>query len=390
VTINLNWSFTPDLFHSSTVDRTPTLGCCEHRVVLVGRCGYPPVGDLTTVDMDYERVLNDTGSATFTFAPGDDTDCCERLGQLQCWAHELLIFRCSELVWLGPVVDIKWKRDTVTVEARDISAWLDFRIIHNDYEFIATDLGEIAMTLLEDAFGPTEQNPGGSDDACIMDNIQIPRNGAGNPEIGVLADFKVTACSAYMGDVLRELAKIGLDFTVLGRSLVIMADDAPAPQAVLRGDAFLADLEIEQRGLDAANYVCASGQEDPITHLPVSATYAINDNYYGRLERLMTLDHATDDDAALSAATSRVESSSPPPLFINVPDGAQLNPETGITFSQLVPGQTFNLLIDEACKRVTQQLRLSHVHVVDNSADGEKIGVGFSPLGSTGATAGEV
>jgi hypothetical protein len=351
VTINLNWSFTPDLFHSSTVDRTPTLGCCEHRVVLVGRCGYPPVGDLTTVDMDYERVLNDTGSATFTFAPGDDTDCCERLGQLQCWAHELLIFRCSELVWLGPVVDIKWKRDTVTVEARDISAWLDFRIIHNDYEFIATDLGEIAMTLLEDAFGPTEQNPGGSDDACIMDNIQIPRNGAGNPEIGVLADFKVTACLAYMGDVL---------------------------------------LEIEQRGLDAANYVCASGQEDPITHLPVSATYAINDNYYGRLERLMTLDHATDDDAALSAATSRVESSSPPPLFINVPDGAQLNPETGITFSQLVPGQTFNLLIDEACKRVTQQLRLSHVHVVDNSADGEKIGVGFSPLGSTGATAGEV
>lgn len=487
MTADLHWTFTAAGFEAS-IPEDLTLGCCSHRIVLTDRCGYPAIGELTSSQLEYERVLDDTGSATITFVPDDTAGCCERLGRIAAWGTEVLIFRCGEPVWLGPVVNVKWGRDQVKVIAKDVSAWLDVRTVHNDYDWTTgtgigpEDIGLIAWTIIHDAMlggappdppattgqttpgniditqridgprvmligaGPTarvirginsqgftmtqseaedyyfftlghfgvfdtwvhaniyataldayqRQLHAGGDDPCIMANLDIPRRAtttpeeaaawgaAGVPHLGVQVEFKVKACSVYAGDVLRELAKIGLDFTVLGRSIIIRSELATASQATLASGAFLADLEVEQRGEDTATWACVTGQTDTITGLPAQASFGGTDAYYGRVEQLATLDHATDNDACLKAATSRVQGGKVPPLFINVPDGAQLSPDAPVAFHQLVPGEIFDLLIVEACKTVTQQLRLTHLRVSDAPPDGEKVGVGFAPTGTTG------
>jgi hypothetical protein len=66
------------------------------------------VHDRPLVDLRDEAVHQDTG----------------RVGQIEPYAHELSLYRDSELVWQGPVTRTVENRTTFTVEAKDVTEWL--------------------------------------------------------------------------------------------------------------------------------------------------------------------------------------------------------------------------------------------------------------------------
>jgi hypothetical protein len=109
------------------------LGCGQYDVFFMTRCGgnYVCKADGVT-DIAFTRKLNDTSTAEITVAIGDVSNgCCECLASINPWQHEIIIFRNGVSVWAGPIVDIEFdlSSETAKFRARDLSAWLDRRVI---------------------------------------------------------------------------------------------------------------------------------------------------------------------------------------------------------------------------------------------------------------------
>ena len=103
-----------------------TLGCATHSYTITDRDGgnVNSSGILTAVT--WNRVLNEVSSASVIIGVSG-LDCCTELGSLRSWRHQLNIYRVSELgasalVWAGPIVDVNWNQDQVSVSAVDVAS----------------------------------------------------------------------------------------------------------------------------------------------------------------------------------------------------------------------------------------------------------------------------
>ena len=142
-------------------------------------------------------------------------------------------------------------------------------------------------------------------------------------------------------------------------------------------------MEIEERGLESATkWVVQSDIARGVA--------GVVDPYYGLIEQLAEESQIEDDDQAALVAVNRLKASNPAPLYINVPDGARLSPDTPICFEQLVPGTLVNVNVRNLCREVYSQLKLTavRVHVPDDGD--EEVGITLSPLGTAFGEAGAV
>ena len=74
---------------------------------------------------------------------GAMADCCELLGGINPYEHELGIYRDDVRVWSGPVVDISFPSETVIIDCEDLSSWLKVREIHYNHNDVQHDLATI-------------------------------------------------------------------------------------------------------------------------------------------------------------------------------------------------------------------------------------------------------
>ncbi len=381
--------------------RPPRLGCAGTYTALLyywdralGKLRY--YTELTgIIEISWERVLDDFSEARLRFRPSKGDDCCGKLkpkldaqGNLLepgvwPWAHELAIFRDGELVWQGPVFSVDETiapdetTDNIQITARDVLAWLDRRVIHtdlflNDREY---DLVEISERIIRDAFNP--------DDPGVLIHLSTTMSGRTGKRT-------VRKWEAKSGDELRDVARGGVDFTAIGRKIIIKGPSYnPAVSTrTLRTKDFQSGIEIRIVGAEAATAGVAVGTNptDPSSTAPPPENvpppkvyYGGRDPFFGLIENWSQSDTVSNDSFLLWVAKQAVAEGNPPPLTLSVPADSGLNPEAPISIHDLVPGRYFTVRVAGTCRELVQLMRLSHVQVTWAANQPEHIGVTFIP-----------
>lgn len=324
-----------------------SLGLGQNYVVAVTpRDGLGNIGFLDASSILWRRLLDDSSTAQIKIdLAGGDTECCELAGRLRTWGHQIRISRDGLVVWEGPIVHLEYGRDTLYVDARDVSAWLGRRVIRSVLDFRAkTDLSEIARQLIEHGFQ--------RDDPNVMNYLSIEEAKIKGERYYGLDEPK------YVLDELNELARTGIDYTVIGRRIAVFPELSTNSLPVLRQDDFLDELRVVEDGLGGATYAQVRGSG-------VTGHFGGTSEFYGLLERAAIEDNILDETTANLRAEAIVEAGNPVPLYVSTPGVARLACTAPVGINQLVPGIRVPVTLDvgEVCRSVSTTMRLLTVDV---------------------------
>jgi hypothetical protein len=356
--------------------------CVDHTCYLFDRGGENKIRQLTPpVQVTWQRVRDDISSGSVTLA---SPECLESVSDIEPGRHELVIFRGSERVWEGPVTLVRWERGVVTVEAKDVMFYTNRLIsrqgLDNAYPNIDTTVNR-ALQLLTD---------------------ELPRLEALDPPVNVLEyvytihhddDARTSKKTIpYQMTVFEDIddlaAKSGIDYTVVGRRIVIHDTHVPLSRTAMMTEADVdGDVVVTAYGNELATYAAVTGGEgmfgtavasdevDPVTG---------EHPYYGIWE---ILDDAYDEEGDASAPTqSELESQAkrnlsgriPTPVTVRVPDGSSLAATSAIQIRDLVPGVQVPLVATLSGRKFSQLQKLDKLEVTE-SPEGEQIKVTLSP-----------
>lgn len=386
---------TPNLAHK--------LGCASSYTALihywdrsVGALRY--YTQLTGItELSWERVLDDFSEARIRFRPNSGDDCCGKLkmrldssGNLLepgvwPWAHELTLYRDGELVWAGPIFSMDEtvlpdeSTDFIQITARDFVGWLDRRVIHedlflNDRDY---DLSEQAELVVRDAFAP--------DDPGVLEHLVVTPTGKAGTRT-------IRHWEAKSGEELRDIARGGLDFTSVGRAIIIKSPrrDPAVPTISLRAKDFQSGIEIRVVGSEAATAGVAIGglpmsddPEIPVENVPPAKVYypetgAVSP-FFGLIENWTQSESVQSEDFLLWVAQQKVIDGNPPPTTLSIPADSGLSPDAPVSIHHLVPSTYFTILISGTCRTLSQYMRLSHLRVSWSASAPEAVGVTFIP-----------
>ncbi|MFI9591233.1 hypothetical protein [Nonomuraea sp. NPDC052265] len=344
------------------------LGCPEtYTVAIADRTGGREYGTVEASALDWSRILDDTSEANIT-VPYRGEECCELLGNTRTWCNSLTIYRDQKRVWEGPITRIAHRGDDTMIAARDVTQWLFRRKIRELLDYTGTnaaDLAMIARILIEHGFEP--------DDPNVLAYLWVTAS-------GIIGERKYAANSGYVLDHLRELARTGVDFTVLGRRIILTGEGPLGRLPGLTDEHFVGPLSVIEDGLAAITHATVIGKG-------VMAE-AGGTGTCGLLEFIATEEEIQDAASAKAEANALVAAGDPAPVFLEIPDDSQLAPEAPIGIQDLIPGVTVPVTSTATCRTIAAELRLLRVRVTFTEADGEKVGITLAPLGvDTAATA---
>ena len=337
------------------------LGCAEEYVVEIrDRDGRAAYGTVEPSALSWGRILDDTSEAQIT-VPYSGPDCCGVLGATRSWCNSAAIFRDGALVWDGPIVRMEYTDDSTTITARDVSQWLFRRRIAELLDFTGSaqaDLAAIAEALVRHGYS--------RDDPNVLPHLLVTPT-------GITGARQYTADSGYILDALRELARTGVDWTVLGRRMLITGESPLARLPGLTDEDFAGPITVIEDGLAAATDAVVLGKG--------VRGHAGGEGACGLLEVLVTEEEILDERSAQAEAEAIVAAGDPSPLYVEVPDGTQLSPEAPVGINDLVPGVIASVASERTCRTVATDLRLLRVNVSFDQSSGERVGVTLAPVG---------
>lgn len=353
------------------VDLTAVTGSGRNSAQVYDRFGAAKVTDLPgAATLRWGRILGDISTATVTMpAPGTHgpgSACCGMLGNIHTWTHSLVITRSGERVWEGPITRVTWRRDTVTIDASDVMAWLTKRVVVQRRVKTALSVLDEGVLLMRRAIGNLS-----------IDNLNVPVNstiGAAGGCNTISRDLRNT--SGYYDDDMQSLADAGLNFTAIGRSVLLWCDEAVIGRTrTLVPENHLADdVDIIESGVDLSTRSTARNDAD------ASGTSApLNEAYYGAVENLLTAEKVPDPASLAKVALRDRNRRNPTPLLISIPDSTLLLPSAPHPVRMLVPGVVVPVQSFATCRPVQGTSILGAVEVAQDR-DGERVGISLIPL----------
>lgn len=341
-------------------------GCGTHQSRIVDRSGATVAEADVLTEVEWTRELDEFSSARVVINPSGD--CCDHLQRVEPWRHELHVFRDGQPVWNGPVIQPEWRAGQIEIFAADVLAWLDRRVPHRSQTFGDSDLTDIAAWLIEDAFEPDD--PG--------------------HEVYVVGPSRVTGGRAYTmnvgqtGDHLRDLAETGLDYTAVGRTIILLPEDYTGSVGRLTDADFPEDLVVGQDGSNLITRWVVAGDEES----GVMGEAGGVDEYYGLLERYEEQTSIKTVGSAIAAARTKLRASTPAPVFVDTQQ-VTISPDAAVDVAKLVPGWCLDVTTEATCRVVTQRMKIVGVKVsedggTDSSPGRESVQV---QLAATGAEA---
>lgn len=355
-----------------------TLGRAESRVFLMDQMGRRVVEDLSGVTsfLSYGRELNSDSELELSLhVKGNQyKKCLEAVQRMSTWRHELMVIRGDGLTWgPGPIVTIGPGQKTIAhIVARDVIAWLDVRMVHEDHSYKQVDVVDVARHLIVDGLtkGKAAQMPTVVRDVGILSDAEFTP--AGKP-----VDFEVKSNQRTVGECLRDLSEKGLTFMCLGRKLVVGGDFAFGPVGPLKDEHFYGPVETSEHGLLAVTNQHVTGG------VGKQGEWGGPDDYYGLIEVGVEGEAATNNPVELTRmARERWRQGFPPPVSVNVPSEGGLRPTAPITQDQLVPGTAVHLELLEVLRPVVATHRITQVDFSAGNDAAEQIAATFAPLGA--------
>lgn len=350
------------------------LGCGQYECYILTRGGGEVVARFPWTGLSWQRVLDDTSDGS---AQGNKADCCALIGNIRPWRHEIAIYRNGAEVWVGPLYNPTSPPDPSApqiqsrIQARDLSSWWDHRKIHLDHDFSSpTDLAVIFQAYAEDAMQP-DPSPGLTIAATLC---------------GVLGVRKVLASQNQIaGLLMRDLANIGVDFTMIGREAMVGGSIVPAtPIPTLTDDHFMFPPTPNLDGTEQANAVTlvgsgTSGSGGDLIYETASDADAAHLD--GLLESVESDSTILDGASALAGAETRLALAS----SLVMVENAVLAHTAPVTVDQLIPGALCQLELELTCPPISGRFRLKQVDGAAGDMAGaldETISLTFQPVGT--------
>lgn len=367
-----------------------TLGCGTHRVFVYRRGGERRVAEITNISrVEWSRVRDDISEARIDIS-GWDLDCGNLLASLQSWAYEIVIYRdngySSERVWEGPITQLTYEADKVTIKAKDMMGYVFRRIIKqamNDYPY-PSSVVDRAKRILQNVFAP--------DDPNILAYLQ-PQEGTAAIQRRSVPAFARTAFE----EIDDMASNAGLDYTVVGRSILLWGTrDRIGLLPEFRDEDLGSAPIVSEYGMSAANFYAVSngnGIYGVATRLDENG----EDPVYGNIEVLSSTwnsDGAEDGNTGIVNPVLDLQETTesyneyaeriiadryPPPTVVRVPDNTTLNPDTVISIQHLVPGVAIPLRSSGTLRHVRSTQKLDAVRVIEESGK-ETISIILSPF----------
>lgn len=281
------------------------------------------------------------------------------LASAEAWEHEISLWRDSVEVWVGPITEPDPGRDDVTLRARDLFQWFERRLLEEDLTHTDEDLAAIFSDYATSALS-RDSSP----------NIGFMVGNAGLSTSRTVS----AAVPSLAADEMRSLAREGLDFTVVGRTLIV-AGEIPSTRALptLTNEWFVPDRS-PRRGLDMATEWVVQGAT-VAGQSPLGRAGGI-DERYGLVQQRASENSIVTAEGAEQAAESRYSRMGRPPVSVS----GQLLPEAPVDFSDLVPGIQWPVDIEVGVSQVAQTLRLASVDFSESPESGEKVSISLVPL----------
>ena len=330
------------------------------RVLLMSRGAGAVVAELLPISGSFTRELDATSSLSMKGVVGGRLAevCCDGWQDIRPWATEILVFRDGRDVWAGPVTDVVFNYGGVSIEADDLTAWWDRRVLP-DLSYSGVDMGVIFQGIHTAAMAP-DPSPN------IILSVE---------NTGIIGTRSVRANTyTYASDVLHELAKTDLDFTAYGRTVLVRgAELDAAPFLTFFDEHWTEPPSVHQRGNEQATVVVVRGTG--VQSVAVAPANYLD--YYGYLVR--TFDESTIQDQGTCdrAAASRLDLLKDP-LYIDTPSGAHLKTSAPITLPQLIPGMRIRVDTQSTCFKVVADFRLKKVSVDFNG----NVSIDLQPIGT--------
>lgn len=355
------------------------LGCGIYRVqVHLRGVTDRAVAELEWTSLEWGRMLDDTSSAQVV-VDGASGECCAAVAGIGTWSHELHVYRLAasddgvavgsdyRRVWSGPIIGRRATSAGVILQARDLSAWLDRRLIHGDHYFVGEDPATVFETYWNDAMGP---DPVGRFTLDITPTGTVPD-----------VEREVTeAQHRIAGEELRELGRTGIDWTVIDRVMLAGGEEVPTdPVASLLDSHFAEPPEVTDDGLQRANRWIVTGAGGGEAGDEVVGVASVAYSGVGLLEQVASEPAILDNASAQQAAQTRVERTADTQAFV---DGGRLSPDAPWSIEAMVPGARVRLSLTASCIPVRRVQRLTSM-TCRVGTDGEAIEVSLQPLGSS-------
>lgn len=374
----------------------------RHMAMIHDRGGVRRLFDLTNLEsVEWGRELSGKSTGIVTIVGDSCSDQLGTLSRIRSRRHELVIFRDGVRVWEGPIEDLTWLPDGVKITACDIKHYLDGDVLSKAWPGpdgggppLMTDRIEEILEYELEAGYQMRVSEGGS---TIVRNV--PRWESLDPPVnilphidirpgGVLTTVSTEPFQMMLGEHLDRLAESGLDYTVVGRSLVIWDSAEPIGRTRTLTEAdFYGDVSVHETGSDFAAIAHVTGENDDDESdesILVVGSDGKADDYYGIWTHLASSqsDHGggglTVEALASQAYRQRLWRRTIP-LDIRVSNGGiVLNESLGI--HDLVPGVEVPVRAVMNLREVQQVQRLRSMRVTE-SADGEEITVSLEPWG---------
>jgi len=350
----------------------------KHTAWVMERGGKKRIEQLVNIEsIEWTRVRDDMSQAIVKVGANRDSAQADFLASLAgaTGRYELCIWRGQERVWEGPISLVTFTRERVEIMARDVMLYVSRTIMRAGYD---NSFPNIAFAVQR------------AKDILVA---ELARKEALDPPVNIVphirdyqtpTDAKVSRVTLpYQMTVFDHIddlaAKGGIDYTVLGRSILLWDTSKPAlgyTPTVTEKD-FLGEMYVSIYAMELGTIAAVT---DGQGRFGVAGAV---DPYYGEWERL---ESPYDEDASaaptdaelVSQAQRNLAGRNPVPLQVRIPDGSSLNMDGALQMSDLVPGVYVPLRANINLVEISQMQKLQTVKVIE-TAQGEDIQVTLYP-----------
>lgn len=373
-----------------------------HRVMIHDRGGVRRLDQLVDVaEVEYVRERDQITGAKITVSGRACRMQAPFINSVQARRHEVVIYRGTNRAWEGPIVDVKWYANRVVLFAHDVGEYVRHTPLTKDWPnsdgggpvYMTERIEEILTYELTTAYDM--QTNAGTITVPRWENLDPPANVLPFLDIrpstgpqGILTRSSTLAFEMMAGEHLQNLAEGGLDYTAVGRSILIWdsAQSIGRTRTITEAD-FYGELEVIAAGSEhaAIAHVSAQRDEDADTADAGVGNAGEADPFFGVWTRLVSLasEEGNDTPSQLelnSQARRQLVGRNPVPTEIVVPQGAGLRLSHDLTLDDLVPGVIMPVRATLNLRPVAQDQRLDKV-TVRETPEGETIQVDLSPAG---------
>ena len=262
---------------------------------------------------------------------------------------------------VGPVTDVLQGSQLIDVEVSDASALWERREIETMID-ASGDLATLFAVFHEEVIGL--DNRFGTVLHLVESLVQGER-------------FVSSEDNMFLATMLRELARSGVDYTMVGRNLYVNGVIDRAPVATLTDAHFVGEIKVQKVGKAQANYVVVVGGSTAtggtvrgIAQDPTSIAEM------GKLVRVFRESSILDVPSAVTAAEQRLETLLDP-IVITMPTGSLISPMAPVTLSQLIPGNVIRINTSATGVSLERDFRIGSLTIHFNGT----VSATFIPIG---------